>query len=357
MRWQAKSKPLSRLPALLVCAVVTATTLSYPVAQPLEPKAPAPNGDKVPPLTLRSYIALPGVYGRMDHYGWDSKRGVLLVTALGNNTVEIVDQWKRVHTIEGLEHPQTAIYLPSSDRIAVSSQSGKLRFYDAASYALVKTLDFGVDADVDNMRYDAGSQLLFAGAGEGASGELAVIDPIKMERVFSFKLGSHPESFQLNKSGTRIYVNLPDQKALAAIDRKTGAVTKWSLPENANSHALALDEDGDRLFTAALQPGRFAAINANTGRTVAELPCILGVDDLWFDPSRQRIYATGAGAIDVFQRINGDRYANMARIAIGAGAGSTSLRLKTRTQDSLYVSSPNTLPQGGSQVLLYYVND
>ena len=358
MRWLAKSTLLLRLPTLLLCAAVAAAVgPSYPIAQPLEPKAPAPNGYQIPPLTLRSYIALPGVYGRMDHHGWDSKRGVLLVTALGNNTVEIVDQWRRVHTIEGLEHPQASIYLPGSDRIAVSSQSGKLRFYDAATYALVKTLDFGVDADVDNMRYDAGSQLLFAGVGEGALGELAVIDPIKMERVFSFKLGSHPESFQLNKSGSRIYVNLPDQKALAMINRKTGTVQKWSLPGNANSHALALDDDGDRLFTAALQPGRFAAIDASTGRTVAELPCIIGVDDLWFDQPRQRIYATGAGAIDAFQRTSGDHYANIARIAIGAGAGSTSLRLKTRTQDSLYVSSPNTLPQGGSQVLLYYVND
>lgn len=358
MKRLAQSKLLLRLPALLLCAAAAGAAPSYLRAQPLEPKPPALNGgDKAAPLSLRSYIALPGVYGRMDHYGWDSKRGVLLVTALGNNTVEIVEQWKRVHTIEGLQHPQASIYLPGSDRIAVSSQSGKLRFYDAAGYALVKTLDFGADADVDNMRYDAGSQLLFAGVGDGASGELAVIDSNKMERVYGFKLGSHPESFQLNKSGSRIYVNLPDQKAIAMIDRSSGAINKWSIPATANSHALALDEDSNRLFTAALQPGRFAAIDAETGRTVAELPCVLGVDDLWFDPSRQRIYATGAGAIDVFQRISGDHYAAIARVAIGAGAGSTSLRVKTRTQDSLYVSWPNTLPQGGSQVLLYYVND
>jgi len=345
-----------RLPVLIVCAAVAAGA-SHLLAQPLEPKAPAASGDKVPPLTLRSSIALPGVYGRMDHYGWDTKRGVLLVTALGNNTVEIVDQWKRVHTIEGLEHPQASIYLPSSDRIAVSSRSGKLRFYDAASYALVKTLDFGVDADVDNMRYDTGSHLLFAGVGEGASGELAVIDANTMDRVYSFKLGSHPESFQLNKNGSRIYVNLPDQEAIAVLDPASGAVTKWNIAEIANSHALALDENGDRLFTAALQPGRFLAIDASNGQTVAELPCILGVDDLWFGEPRQRIYATGAGAVDIFQRISGDHYVNIVRIALGAGAGSTSLRVKTRTQDSLYVSWPNTLPQGGSRVLLYYVND
>ena len=101
-----------------------------------------PEPDKLPPMTLRSRIALPGVYGRMDHYGWDSKRGILLVSALGNNTVEIVDSWKQVHTIAGLEHPQASVYLPGVDRIAVSSQSGKLRFYDAAGYALIKTAGF-----------------------------------------------------------------------------------------------------------------------------------------------------------------------------------------------------------------------
>jgi hypothetical protein len=36
---------------------------------------------------------------------------------------------------------------------------------------------------------------------------------------------------------------------------------------------------------------------------------------------------------------------------------SRGLRVKTRTQDSLFVSRPNMLPQGGSEVLLFYVND
>src|SRR5258708_4673293 len=110
------------------------------------------------PLTLRTRIPLPGVYGRMDHYGWDSKRGILIVSALGNDTVEIVDSWKRVRSITGLEHPQASVYVPGVDRIAVSSQSGRLRFYDAETYALLKTLDFGAGADTDNMRYDAAAK-------------------------------------------------------------------------------------------------------------------------------------------------------------------------------------------------------
>jgi hypothetical protein len=320
------------------------------------PPAVAQDAGKPPLLMLRTRIPLPGVYGRMDHFGWDGRRGRLLVSALGNNTVEIIDSWRQVQTIGGLEHPQDSIYLPGFDRIAVSSQSGKLRFYDAASYALVKTLDFGPEANTDNMRYDPVAKRLYVAYGERQRGALAIVDPAGMERLQEFPLGSHPESFQLEQSGTRIFVNLPDQESFGVIDRNSGAVTKWKIPGNANNHALALDETRQRLFTAGLQPGRLTAVNSETGGVVAELPCVLGVDDLWLDPARGRIYAPGAGAIDVFQIEGPDRVAAVAHIPVGAGAGSTSLHVKTRTQDSLYMSWPNMLPQGGSEVLLFYVN-
>src|SRR5215813_11320962 len=106
--------------------VVAAALLLGPAIASMTP-AISQGTDKVAPLTLRTRIPLPGVYGRMDHYGWDSKRGILIVSALGNSTVEIVDSWKRVRTIAGLEHPQAAVYVPGLDRIVVSSQSGKLR--------------------------------------------------------------------------------------------------------------------------------------------------------------------------------------------------------------------------------------
>src|SRR5258708_16936881 len=88
-------------------------------------QAQQPISDKVPPITLRSRTALPGVYGRMDHYGYDTRRGNLIVQALGNNTVEIINSWNRIHTITGLEHPQGSAYVPGVDRTFVNSQSAK----------------------------------------------------------------------------------------------------------------------------------------------------------------------------------------------------------------------------------------
>jgi hypothetical protein len=146
--------------------------------------------------------------------------------------------------------------VPGIDRIAVSSQSGKLRFYDAESHALIKTLDFGANADTDNMRYDPVSRRIYVGYGDGARGAIATVDPSAMERLEEFKLGSHPESFQLERDSPRIFVNLPDQESIGIIDQKTGVVMKWKIPGHTNAHALALDEARHRLFAASLQPGR-----------------------------------------------------------------------------------------------------
>jgi DNA-binding beta-propeller fold protein YncE len=195
------------------------------------------------------------------------------------------------------------------------------------------------------------------GYGGGQRGALAIVDPSGMERMEEFKLCSHPEAFQLEKDGPRIFVNLPDQEAIGVIDQKTGAVTKWNIPGHTNTHAMALDEAGHRLFTAALQPGRFTVIDTESGAVVASLPSVLGVDDLWFDAARKRIYAPGSGAIDVFQQIDPNHYIAIAHVMVGIGAGSTSFHLKSRTQDSLFMSWPNMLSHGGSEILLFYVDD
>ena len=351
----SQSGPCRRLLVRMLFAASASAVLtgfSFADERPVNP------GDRASsPITLRTRIALPGVYGRMDHYGWDSRRGLLLVAALGNDTVEIIGDWRRRSSITGLEHPQAVVYLPRVDRIAVSSQSGKLRFYEAGSYALLKTLDFGENANTDNMRYDGLSQKLYVGYGAGSRGSIAVVDPKSLERQEEYTVGSHPEAFQLETGGPRIFVNLPDQGAIGVIDRATGVVSRWKVPGHTNVHAMALDEDNQRLFTAALQPGRFTIVDTNSGAVVATLPCVLGVDDIWFDNGRKRIYAPGSGAIDVFEQVDPDHYRALAHVVVDPGSGSTSFRLESRTQDSLFMSLPNVLPQGGSEVLLFYVND
>src|SRR6516162_1481446 len=131
------------------------------------------SAETAPPLQLEKTIELPDVHGRIDHMSVDVKGQRLFVSALGNNTVEVIDikAGKRVKTITGLAEPQGVLYVPANDRIYVANaKDGTVRIFDGTSYALLKTIEYGDDAD--NIRYDAGKQTTFVGYGSGALGEL-----------------------------------------------------------------------------------------------------------------------------------------------------------------------------------------
>src|SRR5438270_9943518 len=102
------------------------------------------------PLKLEKTIQMPDVQGRIDHMSVDVKGERLFVSALGNNTLEVVDleAGKRAKTIGQLKEPQGVLYVPETNRLYVANgNDGSLRIFDAGSYALLKTLDYGDDAD------------------------------------------------------------------------------------------------------------------------------------------------------------------------------------------------------------------
>src|ERR1700692_402405 len=138
---------------------------------------------EVLPLQLEEQIPVPSVAGRIDHFSADAKRKRLFVSALGNNTVEVIDVFsgRVIHSIKGLAQPQGPLYVADVDKLYVANaEDGKVRVYDGANYTLRKTIDFG--ADPDNMRYDAASKKVFVGFGE-EDGGIAMIDPNTDERI------------------------------------------------------------------------------------------------------------------------------------------------------------------------------
>jgi YVTN family beta-propeller protein len=113
-------------------------------------------GQASQPLQLEKSIELPDVDGRIDHMSVDVKGGRLFVSALGNNTLEVIDTkaGKRAKTIGGLQEPQGVLFVPGVDRLYVAnSKDGSVRIFDGSSYAPLKTLDYRDDAD--NLHYDS----------------------------------------------------------------------------------------------------------------------------------------------------------------------------------------------------------
>jgi YVTN family beta-propeller protein len=116
----------------------------------------APDGSAtqtLSPLVLTEAIPLAGVKGRFDHFATSGTR--LFVSALGNNTVEVIDFGGRTveRTLPGVPNPQGAVFSPETNKLFVGSGEGKPYIYDGSSFDLLTTLDF--HGDVDNLRYDS----------------------------------------------------------------------------------------------------------------------------------------------------------------------------------------------------------
>src|SRR5437588_3300345 len=173
-------------------------------------------------LKLQQTIALPGVEGRIDHFAFDAAGERLFICALGNNSVEVLDLRKgeRIHSITGLGAPQGIAYIPELNRIFVANDKGGIfRIYDGKSFEAVGELDF--KDDTDNVRYDSATKQIYVGFG---SGGIAIVNAADGRQIGSIKLSAHPEAFELEKNGRRIFVNVPNSRHVAMIDREKGVV-------------------------------------------------------------------------------------------------------------------------------------
>ncbi|MCU1304576.1 MAG: hypothetical protein JWQ87_4860 [Candidatus Sulfotelmatobacter sp.] len=310
------------------------------------------------PLILTGAIPLPNVQGRIDHFGFDPK-GQLFISALGNNTEEVIDigAGRVVRSIGRVPKPQGVAYCSESNKLFVGSDEGKLYIYDGTSFDLITSINFG--DDVDNLRYDAASKRVYVGYGDEDTGAIGVVDATTNKRLEEedFKLGAHPESFQLESSGPRIYVNLPDLKQIAVLNRHTHAISRWPLTLESN-FPMALDEVHSRLFVVTQVPARLAVLNARTGRVVASLPCVQNSDDVYYDSARKRIYVPGGeGYISVFQQKDPDHYQLMARIPSAVGARTAGYFGKGRKGFEVFYVAVPARADHGAEVLIYTVQD
>ena len=305
------------------------------------------------PLRIVQAIPLPNVVGRIDHFSVDPKRRLVIGSALGNDTVEVINTFagKVVQTIKGLNEPQGVLYVGDINKLFVANAGdGKVRVYDGKTWALGATVDFG--ANTDNLRYDAGAKRVYVGYGEEEAG-IGVIDAATSKRLDdAAKLDAHPESFQLD--GSNIYVNVADKAKISVIDRKTKKVTDWPLSDLKANFPMALDEADHRLFIGTRKPARLVAIDTTNGKIVANLLSAGDMDDLYYDSGRKRIYVlAGEGFISVFQQTDPDHYESMAKIPTTTGAR-TGVWYEKR--DRLYLAVPGRANQG-AELWVYEAQD
>jgi DNA-binding beta-propeller fold protein YncE len=303
-------------------------------------------------LQLKTVIPLPRVEGRIDHMDIDLKTQRVFVAALGNNTVEVVSlrEGTRIRTLEGFKEPQGVLFLPELDQLYITNGGdGTCAILDATSLKRLKTIE-SLD-DADNIRYDKSSELVYVAYGTGG---LAIIDPSKNGTTHLLPPTQHPESFQLETSGNKIYVNVPNEKKIVVFDKaKRETVASWPVKDAEKNYPMALDEQHHLLFVGCRTPARLLVLDTGSGKVISTIPIGGDVDDVFFDARQHLLYVScGEGVIDVFAQETPKTYKRVEQVSTRTGARTCVL---VRSLNLLIVAVPRKGTED-AQLRVYSIN-
>jgi YVTN family beta-propeller protein len=325
-------------------AIMSAAVLLFVAAQPRSAQEP---------LRFLRAVELPRVEGRIDHLALDLAGQKLFVAALGNNTVEVVDLKTGTHlaSVPGFREPQGIAVVPEAKVVAVANGQGAgVQTISTDDYRAVKAIALGEDAD--DVRYDAAAKTLYVGHGGGA---LAAINPTDGTVLGQAKLAGHPESFEFEQSGLRIFVNVPTAGHIAVVDRPTMTVTAtWPVAGAKSNFPMALDDANHRMFVGCRRPAKLLVYDTTSGKEIGTLDIVGDTDDIFYDAQRKRLYVSGGdGFIDVLDARPSATLTRLARVATAAGARTS---LFVAEQGRLYLAVPHRGAQR-SEIRVYEVRD
>jgi DNA-binding beta-propeller fold protein YncE len=294
-------------------------------------------------LVLEAKIPLGDVKGRIDHLAIDVAHRRLFIAELGNNTIGVVDidGRKIVRRLEGFDEPQGVAYVPETETLYVANGgNGVLSALRGVQLEFAGKL--ALDEDADNIRIDRDRGHIYVGAG---SGNLTIIDAAAFKKVGEIDLKGHPESFQLD-DGSRIYVNVPDAKEVAVVDRNTKKqIASWPTAALRSNYPMVLDSSRKRVLVAFRQPATLVSFDAASGMVQGRSEICGDADDVFVDARRGRIYvACGQGVIDVLTNHN-DHATLVSRIDTSTGARTA---LFSPDLDRLFVAARATADEGAA---------
>src|SRR6266403_4418529 len=308
--------------------------------------ADTPEQDKEP-LRLVQTIPLPNVKGRLDHMDVDVKRKRLFVAGLENGTLEVVDlqAGKFARSIPGFEKPQGALYVPELNKLFVASgDDGMLRVFWGDTLDLLDPIQ--LDRGPNRVVYEPHSELVYVGYGGKDAGkdygEIGIIDAQNDKVVGDTKVVAHPSELLLDKAGKTLFVFVSIADKLQVIDTNKREVrSTWGVTSHRPGDA-AFDESTSRLFLGTRTPAEMVVMDSKSGKEVAHLPTPEGMDGVYFDAGRKRVYVSGGrdlpvGFVYVYQQKDADHYETIDKIPTRGGAGTSFWSLEL---NRYYVAAP-----------------
>jgi DNA-binding beta-propeller fold protein YncE len=285
------------------------------------------------PLRLVRTIPMPNVKGRIDHMDVDVQGKRLFVAGLENGSLEVVDlgagKWSK--SIAGFKKTQGVAYVPSLNKVFVASgDDAMLRVFRGDSLELIDSVK--LEPGPNRVTYDPHTSVLYVGYGGKDAGkdygEVGIIDAKTDKHVGDIKVDAHPAELLLDSSGKTLYVFVSaSSKVQVADTQKRQVVSTWPVSSQRNGDG-AFDEKNHRLFIGTRTPPKMIAMDANTGKEVASLPTVEGMDGVYFNAAQKRVYVSGGrdndvGSVFVYQQKDADHYELIGKIPTRSGAGTS----------------------------------
>jgi DNA-binding beta-propeller fold protein YncE len=179
---------------------------------------------------------------------------------------------------------------------------------------VIATADLGDDAD--NIRVDERAGRIYVASGDGA---LTALDPRTLARLGEIPLKGHPEGFQLSPRDTRIFVNVPDAREIAVIDRSAGKqIASWPPGSMQGNFPMAIAGSAGEVLSVFRSPSEIVAYRMASGEVARRGAVCSDADDVFVDAKRGRLYVIcGDGVVDVLKSRTLER---IARIPTSVGA-------------------------------------
>jgi DNA-binding beta-propeller fold protein YncE len=303
-----------------------------------------------PPFTLVQTIAMPevptGPYA--DHMALDLDGQRLFTTPQANQAIDVLDlaTGTVLRTIRGFGNPHAILYRKDRHRLFVTDGAGAVKVFDATSYREIKSIELELDAD--GIGYDAETGYLYVSNGGAAAGKeyslISIIDTAREAKIGDIRVRAPGlEAMVIDHASNRLYINLPEDSAIAVIDlKKRAVIATWPLTMSNRNEAIALDAEHHWLYVGCNDSdvrGSIVVVDTQTGKELQRLRIGSWVDSMFYDSSRRRIYAsTGVGEVFTYERQTDGSYQALEPVDTAVMAKTA---LFSSELDRLFVTVPH----------------
>ncbi|HEY3969080.1 MAG TPA: hypothetical protein VGM05_31310 [Planctomycetaceae bacterium] len=296
-------------------------------------------------LVLVQTIPLQGVAGKLDHLTVDREGMRLFVANKPNNTLDIVDlkSGRLIKQIPNQGKVSGVTYAADLDMIYVGNGAGVCNGFDGKDYRQV----FSTPAPAaDNVHYHSGNKMVYVGQDE----ILSEIDAKSGDVKATIKLPGAVHGFRIDKKAGKIYTVLTKPNLIGVVDlAKHEVIASYPLTRSDAGSPIAQDAEKGLLFVGCPKKQPMVVVfDSQTGKEIASVEIPAGIDDLYFDKDRNRLYASCADQVLAVIEKVGDKYEVVSKIPTPKDS-----RTCVWSGGKLYLGVPKQENTSGPEVQIY----